>query len=49
MRRSFGKEGVDCTAIYERAYAAVKKAGLEEHFMGFGPEPGILHRPRARP
>ncbi len=35
---SFGKEGVDCTAIYERAYASAKKAGLEQHFMGFGPE-----------
>ncbi len=34
----FGKEGVDGTAIYDRAYAMAKKAGLEQHFMGFGPE-----------
>jgi Xaa-Pro aminopeptidase len=36
--QAFGKEGVDTTAIYDRAYAMAKKAGLEQHFMGFGPE-----------
>jgi Xaa-Pro aminopeptidase len=35
---AFGKEGVDATAVYDRAYAMAKKAGLEQHFMGFGPE-----------
>ncbi len=33
----FGKEGLDGTEIFAAAYAHVKKAHLEEHFMGFGP------------
>ncbi len=33
---SHGREGVDCTEIYSRAYEHVKKAHLEDHFMGFG-------------
>jgi Xaa-Pro aminopeptidase len=32
----FGKEGVNCTDIFARAYKKVKRAGLEAHFMGFG-------------
>jgi Xaa-Pro dipeptidase len=32
----FGREGVDCTEIFNRADRLVKKAGLQEHFMGFG-------------
>jgi Xaa-Pro aminopeptidase len=34
----FGKEGMDCTALFERAYGRVKRAGLEAHFMGYGPD-----------
>lgn len=33
---SFGKAGVDATELYQRALGLVKKAGLEEHFMGYG-------------
>ncbi len=33
---AFGKEGVNCTQIYERCANIAKKAGLEEHFMGHG-------------
>ena len=33
---AYGKEGIDCTELWERAYATVKKAGLEEYFMGHG-------------
>ncbi len=33
----FGKEGLDGTEIFAAAYAHVKKAHLEDHFMGFGP------------
>ena len=33
---AFGREGVDCTEIFERIYERVKKAHLEDHFMGFG-------------
>jgi len=32
----FGKEGIDTTEIFARAYDKVRKAGLEAHFMGFG-------------
>ena len=32
----FGKEGVDCTEIFERARQLVRKADLQDHFMGFG-------------
>jgi Xaa-Pro aminopeptidase len=32
----YGKEGRDCTELWERAYALVRKAGLEENFMGHG-------------
>ncbi len=32
----FGKEGVNCTDIFARAYKKVRRAGLEAHFMGFG-------------
>ena len=32
----FGKAGVNSTELYERACRMVKKAGLEEHFMGHG-------------
>ncbi|HEX3001872.1 MAG TPA: Xaa-Pro peptidase family protein [Methanoregula sp.] len=34
--QALGKEGVDCTEIFMRAYETVKKEGLEDHFMGFG-------------
>ncbi|HVN23735.1 MAG TPA: Xaa-Pro peptidase family protein [Syntrophorhabdales bacterium] len=33
---AFGKEGVDCTEIFERARQLVRKADLQDHFMGFG-------------
>ncbi len=33
---TFGKEGVNCTEIFARAYGLVRRAGLEAHFMGFG-------------
>lgn len=33
----FGKDGVDGTELFIRAEAKAKDAGLEEHFMGFGP------------
>ncbi len=32
----FGKEGVNCTEIFVRAFEKVRRAGLEAHFMGFG-------------
>jgi Xaa-Pro aminopeptidase len=34
--QAFGKEGVDCTEIFARAARKVKRANLEDHFMGFG-------------
>jgi Xaa-Pro dipeptidase len=33
---AFGREGVDCTDIFARAYRMVEKAGLQEYFMGHG-------------
>ncbi len=33
---AYGREGVDCTELWDRAYALVRKAGLEEFFMGHG-------------
>ncbi len=33
---SFGKAGVDTTELFNRAMQRVKKAGLENHFMGHG-------------
>jgi Xaa-Pro dipeptidase len=33
---TFGRQGVDCTEIFERAMAKVKRARLEDHFMGHG-------------
>ncbi len=33
---SFGRVGVNATELYRRAYEMVKKAGLEENFMGHG-------------
>ena len=33
---SFGREGIDCTEIFNRAVQLVKRAQLEDHFMGFG-------------
>jgi Xaa-Pro aminopeptidase len=33
---SFGREGIDCTEIFNRAVQLVKRAHLEDHFMGFG-------------
>jgi Xaa-Pro aminopeptidase len=33
---SFGREGIDCTEIFNRAVQLVKGAHLENHFMGFG-------------
>jgi Xaa-Pro aminopeptidase len=33
---AFGKEGVDCTEIFDKAWTKVKAAGLEAHFMGYG-------------
>ena len=33
---SFGREGIDCTEIFDRAYQLVKKGNLQDHFMGFG-------------
>ena len=35
---TFGKEGVNTVDMFARAYETVKKAGLEAHFMGFGPD-----------
>jgi Xaa-Pro dipeptidase len=32
----FGREGIDCTEIYNRSIQLTKKAHLEDHFMGFG-------------
>lgn len=32
----FGKEGVDCTELFERAASRVKEAGLHDYFMGYG-------------
>ncbi len=32
----FGREGVNATELFQRAVQLVKKAGLEEHFMGHG-------------
>jgi len=34
---AFGAEGVDTAEITQRALSRVRKAGLEEHFMGHGP------------
>lgn len=33
---SFGRVGVNATELFQRACRMVKKAGLEEHFMGHG-------------
>jgi Xaa-Pro aminopeptidase len=33
---SFGREGIDCTEIFNRSMQLVKRAQLEDHFMGFG-------------
>jgi Xaa-Pro dipeptidase len=33
---SFGREGIDCTEIFNRAHQLVTKARLQDHFMGFG-------------
>ncbi len=33
---SFAKEGTDATEVFAKAFARVKAAGLEEHFMGHG-------------
>ncbi|RPI73190.1 MAG: aminopeptidase P family protein, partial [Desulfobacteraceae bacterium] len=33
---AFGKEGVDTTELFQRAYALVEKAHLEDYFMGHG-------------
>ena len=33
---AFGKEGVDTTELFQRAYTLVQKAHLEEYFMGHG-------------
>ncbi len=33
---AFGREGVECTEIFARANRIVKKARLEDHFMGSG-------------
>jgi Xaa-Pro dipeptidase len=32
----FAKEGIDSTEIFEKAIARVKRAHLQDHFMGFG-------------
>jgi Xaa-Pro dipeptidase len=32
----FGKEGVDCTELFEKAMTRVKEAGLQDFFMGHG-------------
>jgi Xaa-Pro dipeptidase len=34
--QSFGKEGVDCTEIFDRAFQRVEAARLGSYFMGFG-------------
>ncbi len=34
--QDFGKEGVDTTEVFHRAIEKVRKAGLADHFMGFG-------------
>ena len=34
---TFGKEGVNATELFDRAQRVVKKARLEEHFLGYGP------------
>ena len=34
--QAYGREGVDCTDLFHRAYSLVKKAGLEDYFMGHG-------------
>lgn len=33
---ALGREGVNATEIYARAYEKVKRAGLTDHFMGYG-------------
>lgn len=33
---AFGKEGIDCTELFERASSRVKKEGLQDFFMGYG-------------
>ncbi|HUJ89956.1 MAG TPA: M24 family metallopeptidase, partial [Syntrophorhabdales bacterium] len=33
---SFGREGIDCTEIFNKVYQLVEKARLQNHFMGFG-------------
>ncbi len=33
---SFGKAGIETTELFQRAMQMVKKAGLEDHFMGHG-------------
>lgn len=33
---AFGKEGIDCTELYERSMSRVKREGLQEFFMGYG-------------
>jgi Xaa-Pro aminopeptidase len=33
---AFGKEGVNATDVFARAYEKVRRAGLEANFMGFG-------------
>jgi Xaa-Pro dipeptidase len=32
----FGKEGVDCTELYDRAVSRVRKEGFQDNFMGHG-------------
>ncbi|MBP6940316.1 MAG: aminopeptidase P family protein [Syntrophorhabdaceae bacterium] len=34
--QSYAKEGVDCVDVFSRAYRIAEKAGLQDHFMGFG-------------
>jgi Xaa-Pro dipeptidase len=33
---TWGREGVECTEIFSRAYRLVKKAHLQDNFMGYG-------------
>jgi Xaa-Pro aminopeptidase len=33
---AWGREGVECTEIFSRAYGLVKKAHLQDNFMGYG-------------
>ena len=35
--QGFAKAGVDATEVFLRAHQRVKKAGLDDHFMGHGP------------